>query len=89
MASTTSLFEQSRNIPLASLQEDISSSSRQSHNYEFIRLKRSSPHFEKVEKVFRESLEPLYGSQDSSIEKIKAREDRKSELLLFASSFNI
>jgi len=83
MASTTSLLEQSRNLPLVSLQKDPPSSSRQSENYEFITLKRSSPHFEKVEKVFREILEPLYGSQDSSIEKIKAREDRKSELLLY------
>jgi ASC-1-like (ASCH) protein len=51
--------------------------------YQFISIKSSSPHFSKVEEVFKSQIEPLYGNQDEAIRKIKDRTDRRCEILLY------
>ncbi|MCB9092549.1 MAG: hypothetical protein H6620_08330 [Halobacteriovoraceae bacterium] len=81
MSVTISLLGQTEQTPLTLLQKQFSIS--QLERYEFIALESTSLHFEKVERVIRQTLEPLYGNQDSSIEKIKACDDRKTELLLY------
>jgi ASC-1-like (ASCH) protein len=49
---------------------------------EFVAIRSSSPHFSKVEEIFRSQIEPLYGNQDEALRKIKDGTDRKCEVLL-------
>ncbi|MCB9092543.1 MAG: GNAT family N-acetyltransferase [Halobacteriovoraceae bacterium] len=52
----------------------------------FAVLEESSPHFSKMEEIFRSQIEPLYGNQDEALRKIRDRTDRRCEVLLYNDS---
>ena len=49
----------------------------------FVILEEPSPHFSKVEEVFKSQIEPLYGNQDGALRKIRDGTDRRCEVLLY------
>ena len=51
-------------------------------NFVFIEVDGNSTYFTKVESVFRDVLEPLYGDQSKMISQIKLCSDRQCELLI-------
>lgn len=50
-------------------------------SYHFEIVKKSNPSFKVVEDVLKQQKTPLYGDQSNALEKIKAREDRRTEML--------
>ena len=84
MSTVTPTLDQNGRIPQP-LGKDLVSdlSSLNSSRYHFISIKSSSPHFSKIEEIFRERMEPLYGNQDEALRKIRDGVDRRCEILLY------
>lgn len=51
-------------------------------NYEFVSVKKDSPHFPLIEKIFKEKLETIYGNQDFNLKRFRSGRLRTCELLL-------
>lgn len=78
----TSAISHSASAAIANQHQRSQASSRAKSRYEFVKVDRKSPHFDRLSRIFNEKLAPARGNQDEQIRKTGEAREIRAEMLM-------